>query len=382
MPTFTLPHRLPFTLNGDYVFEGSSAVIAGAFGYRLHQGGTSTPTDGDWYLRSALLDGSGAPAGPLYQPGVPLHESYASTLQTLNRLSTLQQRVGNRQWSGFTQGGLGMWGRIEGARHRPEAAVSTSGSDVNTDTWGLQFGFDGALAEGDAGVLIAGVNGRYGKADAHVSSRFGNGEIETSGVGIGATLTWYGSGGLYADAQAQLSWFDSDLASTVLGSLADDNNGSGEAFSLEVGQRLPLNAALSITPQAQITYSSVRFDTFADPNDALVSAADGNSLRGRVGLSLDHEYGWQQASGGTASNHLYGIVNLDYEMLDGTRVDVSGTPLLRRDHRLWGELGFGISHTWNDSRFTVFTEVSANTAISDFGKSNGMKGNAGFRMKF
>ncbi len=45
-----------FTLKGDYNFGGSPAVIAGAFGYRLFQGGVSTPTDGDWYLRSALLD--------------------------------------------------------------------------------------------------------------------------------------------------------------------------------------------------------------------------------------------------------------------------------------------------------------------------------------
>lgn len=78
--------------------------------------------------------------GPLYQPGVPLYESYAGTLQALNGLPTLQQRVGNRQWSGFTQGGVGMWGRIEGARLRSEAASSTSGTDVSTDTWGLQVG--------------------------------------------------------------------------------------------------------------------------------------------------------------------------------------------------------------------------------------------------
>ena len=89
-----------FTLQGDYSFEGSPAVIAGAFGYRLFQGGIATPTDGDWYLRSALRDAPNEPPSPLYQPGVPLYESYGHTLLTLNGLPTLQERIGNRQWAG------------------------------------------------------------------------------------------------------------------------------------------------------------------------------------------------------------------------------------------------------------------------------------------
>src|SRR5690606_2789327 len=88
-----------FTLRGDYLFEGDQAVVAGAYGYRLYQGGASTPDDGDWYLRSALLDGPNEPQGPLYQPGVPIYENYTQTLQTLNGLPTLQERVGNRRWA-------------------------------------------------------------------------------------------------------------------------------------------------------------------------------------------------------------------------------------------------------------------------------------------
>jgi len=371
-----------FTLRGDYSFEGSPAVIAGAFGYRLFQNGVSTPADGDWYLRSALLDAAGEPQGPLYQPGAPLYESYVSTLQTLNGLSTLQERVGDRQWSGVATSGIGLWGRIEGARLRPEAAVSTSGADVNTDTWGLQFGFDVAVVDADRGVLIAGVNGRYGAADARIRSRFGNGRIDTNGYSLGATLTWYGHGGFYADAQAQASWYDSDLDSDVLGRLVDDSDGSGEALSLEVGQRLPIGGGFSLTPQAQITYSNVRFNAFFDPSDAIVSSEDGDSLRGRLGLSLDHQRRWQRRSGGAAQTHVYGVASLEYEMRDGSRVDVSGAPLLRREDRLWGKLGMGGTYSWDDERFTFFSEVSAKTALSNFGDSHSLNANAGFRMKF
>lgn len=69
-------------------------------------------------------------------------------------------------------------------------------------------------------------------------------------------------------------------------------------------------------------------------------------------------------------------------MLGGARSDVSGTPLLRRDDRLWGELGIGGSYSWNNDRFAVFSEVSANTALSNFGDSTALRANAGFRMRF
>ena len=370
-----------FTLRGDYNFEGSPAVIAGAYGYRLFQGGVSTPDDGDWYLRSALLDAPNEPPAPLYQPGVPLYESYVTTLQTLNRLGTLQQRVGNRQWSGFTQGGVGMWGRMEGTRHRPEAVFSTSGSDLDVNDWSLQAGFDKALLDTSAGTLIAGANGRYGTADGSVRSRFGNGKIDTRGYGAGATLTWYDATGFYADAQAQISWYRSDIESDALGALVDDNHGSGEAFSLEVGKRAPIGGGLSVTPQIQMTYSNVRFDAFTDPNDAVVAADKGDSLKSRWGISLDHQKSWDGASG-TRSRHIYGIVNLTYEWLDGSIVHVAGTPLARHDERLWSEVGIGGSHSWADGRFTIFSEVSANTAINNFGDSNSLRGNAGFRMRF
>lgn len=69
-------------------------------------------------------------------------------------------------------------------------------------------------------------------------------------------------------------------------------------------------------------------------------------------------------------------------MLDGTRAEVSATPIVRRDDRLWGELGIDGSYSWADGRFTLFSEMSASTALSNFGDSNGLRANAGFRMRF
>jgi len=225
---------------------------------------------------------------------------------------------------------------------------------------------------GDGASLVIGVLGSYGEASASIASPFGNGSIKTRGYSAGATLSWYGPQGFYVDGRAQVSWFDSKLTSTVLGKLADSNKGTGQAYSIEVGKRAPIGDTLSVTPQIQTTYATAGFDRFTDPNGATVSSKLGDSLKTRWGISLDRQ---------DSRSHIYGVVNLSYEWLDGTITEVSGTPIARENHRLWGELGLGGSLKLG-SRLTLYSEVSADTAINNFGKSYTLKGVAGLRMAF
>jgi fibronectin-binding autotransporter adhesin len=372
-----------FTLDGDYVFQGEQAVIAGAYGYRLYKHGVANPQDGDWYLRSSLLDPS-VPEEPLYQPGVPVYEGYTQTLLALNGLPTLQQRAGNRFWGVELIGaGTGIWGRVESRYFRPEPVFSTSAADRGIDSWQMQMGVDTVMSQREDGaILIGGLCVHHGKDVASITSVFGSGSIDTEGHGVGATLTWYGPQGFYLDAQAKLSWFDSDLKSRVLGSLVQGNNGKGEAVSLEVGKRFPVSDELALTPQFQAIYAHVDFDRFADPADAIVSADKGNSLKTRWGLALDHQKSWSSASGDARRAHFYGVANLTYEWLDGTGVDVSGTSIASRDRRTWSELGVGGSYNWGGGAYTLYAEVSADTPIGDFGDAYSFKGTAGFRVNF
>jgi fibronectin-binding autotransporter adhesin len=224
----------------------------------------------------------------------------------------------------------------------------------------------------DGATLVLGVLGGYGEANAGIASLFGNGSIKTKGYSAGATMTWFGPQGFYVDGRAQLTWFDSKLKSAVLGTLADGNKGTGQAYSVEVGKRAAVGGNLSVTPQIQMAYSTVGFDRFTDPNGAMVSSKLGDSLKTRWGIALDRQ---------DARSHLYGVANLSYEWLDGTVTDVSGTPIARENHRLWGELGLGGSLLIGD-RLTLYTEASANTAVNDFGKSYSLKGTAGLRLAF
>ncbi len=364
-----------FDLLGDYVFEGEQAVVGGAYAYRLYRNGVSTPGDGDWYLRSTL----NSPLAPLFQPGVPVYEAYGNVLQGFNALDTLRQRVGDRSWASTA----GIWGRIEATHGSFDPKTSTSGAHYDLDIWKLQAGADTPFYENEAGSLIGGLSARYGTVSADIASLFGDGAITSTGHGLGATLTWYGSTGFYLDGQAEVTWYDSELSSSSAGlTLADGNDGFGYGLSLEAGQEIALGPNWSITPQAQLAYSAVKIDTFSDVFGALVSLDHAASLKGRLGLSLDYQNEWQDEAGQTSRAHAYGIANLYYDALDGAQTDVAGTKLTNENDPFWGGIGIGGSYNWGDDKYSLHGEVSMNTSLANFGDSYALKGNVGFKVKF
>src|SRR5690606_32721390 len=108
------------------------------------------------------------------------------------------------------------------------------------------------------------------------------------------------------------------------------------------------------------------FDSFVDPLGARVSADQGDSLLGRLGLSLDRD--WEGASAG-GQGRIYGVANLTHEFLDGSRVGVSGAPISNRADRTWGGLAAGASYAWGSGRYQVYGEGSIETSLSHFGDS-------------
>lgn len=239
------------------------------------------------------------------------------------------------------------------------------------------MGADQLLATTDKGErLVTGITATYGEARSRIRSVYGNGALMTHSYALGATLTWYGRKGVYIDGQAQVSYYNSNLDSNVLGALTHDNGGSGEAVSLEAGKRISIGGKLSLTPQFQMAYSNVRFDRFADAADAVVTADEGASLKTRWGVTLDRQNAW---AGGRS--HIYGLVNLSYEWLDGARVDVSGTPLVNADDRLWAELGIGGTINLG-TNLVLYGEALGKTAVKDLGDSYSLEGTVGIRMQF
>jgi fibronectin-binding autotransporter adhesin len=277
----------------------------------------------------------------------------------------------------------GIWGRIEGMHGHYEPSTTTTGLRYNTNVWKLQAGLDGLLAERDSGRLIGGVTVQYGHSAASIAAPGSDGDISSNAYGIGGTLTWYGNNGFYADAQAQATWLDSDISSAIVGrTLVSGNDGFGYTLSLEAGQRITLDQHWTLTPQAQLTYSNLRFDSFTDVFGTTVSLLEGQSLRARLGLAAEYQSSWKDKDGTTSRISAYGIGNLYKEMLRGTRVNVSGYEFASRDNGVWGGLGLGGTYNWDDDKYSVYGEVSANTGLKHFGKSYDVGGTLGVRVKW
>ena len=354
-------------------FVLSAPAIGGAYSYSLFQHGIADPADGDWYLRAAGL-----------APTVPIYESYPVMLLGLTELPTLQQRVGDRYWpraegadpaadaaTGYA-GPRNLWTRIEGA-HRHGEGDSTTGLAYDSNRFLVQGGIDGLLAENGSGVLIGGLNAQYGRIDADISSDTGDGDNSTDSYGAGATLTWYGTNGTYVDGQASVAYLSSDLAADGIGELVDDNEGVGYAFSIEAGRRIA-EGNWSLTPQAQLAYASVDFDDFTDPYGANVSLDSGDSLKGRIGMALNYDAGT-----GEGRSHVYTIVNLTYEFLDGTAVDVAGVDVAFEPDSFGAELGLGGTYRWAGGKYALSGEALASNS---FEGSYGFTGTLGFSAAF
>lgn len=310
---------------------------------------------------------------------MPVYEAYANTLLSLSQLPTLRQRVGNRLYDAADTGRNGVWGRVESTTSRANPSVSSTGQHQNTDSWKAQFGVDRILSGEQGGSrLVGGFNVHYGTAKTHVSSRYGDGSIDTTAYGLGPTLTWYGNDGTYVDAQAQATWFNSDLNSRLAGKLRDGQNARSYGLSVEAGKPFTLKEGLALIPQAQLSYVSTRFGRFNDRFDARVESDKGDSLQGRLGVALDYQRNWHDASGKARQASVYGVLNVKREFLDGTRVQVSSVPVSSRMGRTWGGMGVGANFGWNE-RYSLYGEVGAD---ADFSGSYVVTATAGLRIAF
>ncbi len=313
-------------------------------------------------------------------------------MQALNKLPTLQERVGERYWTdkngdGHTNGAAvndkGVWARVEGAHNRLEPDTSLTRMKQDVNTFIMQAGVDGQFYEGDNGKLIAGITGQYGHAKGDISSFHGDGAISTDAWSLGATTTWYGNSGFYVDGQAQVTWFDSDLNSwTANQGLADGRKATGYALSIEAGQRFAIDQNWSLTPQAQLMYSSINANAFDDTWGSRVRLHDGDSLIGRIGLAANYANSWKGDDGLMVNTTVYGIANLYQEMLGGSSVNVAGVDFDTDNDKTWGGIGAGGTYAWADNKYAIYGEGSINTAFNHFADSYALKGTVGFKVKW
>lgn len=390
-----------FALKGNHQVEGTPALISGPYVYQLQKGALNNPEDGDWYLRSNMKATDhpakdGHEVTPFYQPGVPVYEIYARSLLGLNGLSTFQQRTSNRVWGGdfyenpsddYSALFSGFWTKLDGWHSHEMSTASKTGVGFDQNAVKLQAGSDGRLAEFGHGSLHGSIAGHFIDGGTNTFSTFDpkydGGTIDTSGHGFSGALTWWSDSNFYIDAQGHATWYKSKLGyNNGTDKLSYRNDSFGFAVSLESGFHFALDEHLTIIPQAQLTYSHIEIDGFEDKFGAELDFARGESLQGRVGLTLNRDVTWEASNGTTSRTDTYGVANLHYEFLDSTQTVVSTIKFKNETDRIWAGLGAGGSYTWSDERFAVYGEAAVKTSLENPGDSYSLSGKIGFRANF
>ncbi|NNV78727.1 autotransporter outer membrane beta-barrel domain-containing protein, partial [Roseobacter sp. HKCCD6135] len=372
--TFTL-------MDGNYVTsDGEQAMISGAYLYRLAE--VEAQDGRNWWALSARSESGEVSWGP----SAPIHDSYGASLLAFNAPSALRGRGSSQDFRTLAWGGAGadaagqdtgapLWIQMGTEQLTSAAEQSTTGAARDSSLWEMEIGADLVLSESAAGLFVGGLMLSYGTGSTDVSSGFGDGSIETTGLGLGLAATWYDTRGFYVDGQVTVISYSSDLSSDSLGSLIEGNSGTGYALSIEAGQQLDLGSRLSVIPQAQLSLSSVTFSDFTGEaqGEQRVSLSDASSQQLRLGLEFAAQD--QGASG------LYGIVNLYHDFGSGSEVRV-GSASLTSENEAWA-LGVGVGgrYAWND-RVDLFGEASYATGLGNAGDASALSASAGLKVMF
>ena len=355
----------------DSFVLGTAPVVAGAYQFDVYSFDAGSTASGAWeyVLASAFTSTAN------------VYEAAPFALLDGLDMPTLEQRVGQRRWSsaaGNASTVSGEWLRVYGDWGSSELA---SGTSYDSDSWGIQAGFDLPVERGDTGQWVLGMTAQTSQSSTAITSPTGTGSISAQTIGFGGTATWYGDTGLYVDLQSQVNWISADYNSSLDGVLAEDELARSVSTSAEIGKRFALNENAGLTPQAQLTWSQLDGGSFTDSAGNDVDLGTTERLTGRIGLAYDHE--WQGDNG--SSNNVYAIANILHDFDGSSVVQVAGTDITAERDATWAEIGLGGTISWGEGNSNLNTELYGEASYRqalDTSDSNALAATAGIRIQW
>nr|WP_181377282.1 autotransporter outer membrane beta-barrel domain-containing protein [Ochrobactrum sp. LM19]AJW29934.1 outer membrane autotransporter barrel domain-containing protein [Ochrobactrum sp. LM19] len=316
----------------DAEFKLGSAAVVGIYDYQLRK------ADGqNWYLQTEGSDvvdptvdpiggdgenpgnggGSGNPGtgNPVVDPGignpgtghvvdiVPGYNIALSAAQNhvLTSLDTFHERLGELRAEEL-QDGYHAWMRGIGktGSYSPKSITGYNGHGFDMTTAGVQIGADYSKSDvfvaGDK--LTVGIFGEYANSSFDVRGRTADGSI--SSKGLGGYATWQQKAptdrkpgtGAYVDAVVKQDWLDFGVSAKSVSGFDLQNGYKGKATtaSIETGYGFDLGNNVVLQPQAQLTWSKVKADSFTDSYGIAVHGQEAESLIGRVGVRLEKTF--------------------------------------------------------------------------------------------
>ncbi|WP_433761343.1 autotransporter outer membrane beta-barrel domain-containing protein [Brucella anthropi] len=306
----------------DAEFKLGSAAVVGIYDYQLKK------ADGqNWYLQT---EGSDVVDPPACAPGVdcpgdggddgdgtgnpgpgtghvvdivPGYNIALSAAQNhvLTSLDTFHERLGELRAEEL-QDGYHAWMRGIGktGSYSPKSITGYNGHGFDMTTAGVQIGADYSKSDvfvaGDK--LTIGMFGEYANSSFDVRGRTADGSI--SSKGLGGYVTWQQKAptdrkpgtGAYVDAVVKQDWLEFGVnAKSVSGfDLQNGYKGKATTASIETGYGFDLGNDVVLQPQAQLTWSKVKADSFTDSYGIAVHGQEAESLIGRIGVRLEKTF--------------------------------------------------------------------------------------------
>lgn len=313
--------------NGNFTLQGRA--VAGLYDYQLYKGGTTTPDDGNWYLRSdatptapevpgtpevpgkpevpgtpevpGMPEVPGTPQvpGTPNKPGKPTLRpepgAYLGNQNAALRMfqHTMHDRVGEPGLTARKEDGEGYatWMRVQTSKL--DSGKIGGQVDVDTNTTIMQLGVEKQF-DMNGGRLHAGVMGGYGRATTDAKSSITDHKARgvVNGKNIGIYGTWFQNPkspeGAYVDTWLQYGDFDNTVKGDHLGSEKYKSrtwSGSleaGYAFKVHQGERY----GVYLEPQAQVIHTNYRSDDVREENGTRVQSDKAGGTTTRLGARV------------------------------------------------------------------------------------------------
>ena len=243
-------------------------------------------------------------------------------------------------------------------RDKQELGATEISGAAEIDSTGFQMGMDLFSSETAGGRWIGGLTAQYGSVNAESHGGGGVGKQESTGFGLGGTLSWLGYGGFYTDAQAQFGSVDTDYNSDT-GSVIKKGAASNTALAgVEIGWRIAAGDAATLVPQGQISWSSVNGRSFTSDDGSLeVDPGTSSTSEARLGLAAE----FALPRGGIRFS---GSVSRRLSDPDG--MTVNGKTIEQELPDGWAEFGFGGSLDMTDN-LVFFLDGTWRSGLGDGG---------------
>jgi len=218
------------------------------------------------------------------------------------------------------------WMRAGAEQEHAEAGISNlffdDSADIGTSRQFYQMGVSANIMSGGPGVLVASAFGHYSASKTWVENGAGAhmGHYDSRGWGAGASLTWLGDNGFYADAVGLANWTQIDVDQATGSS--GDTDATVLAGALEAGQRIPVSATLTVIPQAQITLQSVDIDSYTESDGTRMEFDTQTFSTGRIGIGVE-----KIARNGSGNTVLNASAHYQAGFGDDSTATVNGTEL-------------------------------------------------------